>query len=164
MSRLDQMQDLNVPYNGFQPKPKSSKYRSFNDSYGQPQAPSLKNLPPQLRNTQPESRAVPNLSKFVHQNQITSPYKGSEPEFHSADPDITPIETLEGFQPTEEEKKHIRETFTPSSENVSCKDLLEHVKHCPLCKKYYKTDIIPYIIIIFILVIILIILLKKVLS
>ena len=131
-SRLDQMQDLNVPYNGFQPKPKSSKYRSFNDSYGQAQ-PSFQNLPPQLRNVQPAARSIPNTNKHVHRNMITSPYQGEQQQFYSEDPDVTPIDSLEEFQPErEEEKQHIKETFSPSGDDVNCKDLLEHVKKLSL--------------------------------
>lgn len=165
--RFDQMQDLNNPYMDYSPKSSSSKYRSFEESYGNVQ-PSMPQLPPHLANVSPPMRAAPNTRKFVHQNMITRPQQRQRA--FPPQPTVTPIESLEEFNehppvsveaPPEEE---IKETFSPSGDHVNCKDLLDHVNNCPLCQNYYKNDVLPYIIIIFILVVILIVLLKKVLS
>lgn len=166
--RFDQMQDLNTPYMDYSPKSSSSKYRSFEESYGNVQPTNMPRLPPHLENISPQNRATPNTRKFVHQNMITRPQQ-RQTEF-PPQPTVTPIESLEEFNehpPVHEEsssEEDIKESFSPSGDHINCKDLLEHVNNCPLCQNYYKNDVLPYIIIIFILVVILIILLKKVLS
>lgn len=47
---------------------------------------------------------------------------------------------------------------------ISCVDVLEHIKNCPVCSKFYNTDKTIYLVIIIILIIMLAILLKRLLE
>ena len=59
------------------------------------------------------------------------------------------------------EKKHYRENF---KKEIQCIEICDHIKGCPICSKFYKTDKTIYIVVIVILCLILLILLKKVLK
>ena len=52
----------------------------------------------------------------------------------------------------------------PGSWPISCIDIANHVKDCPICSKFYNNDKTVYIIVIVVLVIIVLLLLKKVLD
>ena len=45
--------------------------------------------------------------------------------------------------------------------NLNCIEIAEHIRHCPICSKFYENDKTIYVIVIIILLIICIILLKK---
>ena len=49
-------------------------------------------------------------------------------------------------------------------QSISCIDIARHIKHCPICIKFYDNDRSMYIITIIVLVVICIILLKKLLE
>ena len=52
----------------------------------------------------------------------------------------------------------------PQQRELSCMEIARHVKHCPICSKFYDNDKSVYIIVIILLVIFCIILLKKILD
>jgi hypothetical protein len=52
----------------------------------------------------------------------------------------------------------------PQPRELSCIEIARHVKHCPICSKFYDNDKSVYIIVIILLVIFCIILLKKILD
>lgn len=54
----------------------------------------------------------------------------------------------------------LQENFT----NISCLDVANHIKSCPLCSKFYNTDKTIYIIAIVVLSLVCLLLLKKVLN
>ena len=63
--------------------------------------------------------------------------------------------------------RQLRENYDPPANcvcNINCLDINEHITKCPICSKFYNTDLTIYIIVIVILCIICLILLKKVLK
>jgi len=51
-----------------------------------------------------------------------------------------------------------------SRPSFSCQDIYYHIEDCPMCKKFYKSDITMYLIVIAILIVVCALLLKKVLN
>jgi len=60
--------------------------------------------------------------------------------------------------------QHIPHPPQPQPRELSCMEIARHVKHCPICSKFYDNDKSVYIIVIILLVIFCIILLKKILD
>lgn len=59
---------------------------------------------------------------------------------------------------------HQHSQHIPHPRELSCMEIARHVKHCPICSKFYDNDKSIYIIVIILLVIFCIILLKKILD
>jgi hypothetical protein len=51
-----------------------------------------------------------------------------------------------------------------TTSNINCIEIAEHIKHCPICSKFYNTDKTIFVVALVILAIVCILLLKRVLE
>lgn len=106
---------------------------------------------------------TPNVTKFIRND--------NGKKFHeNSGMNIIPNIKKEHFSPkqnipqpsTHPVPHHFREHFE-ESKSLSCIDISEHIKKCPVCSQLYNNDKTIYLIVIFFLCLICLLLLKKVL-
>jgi hypothetical protein len=68
------------------------------------------------------------------------------------------------IHPHSQHSQHSQQHSQHQPRELSCIEIARHVKHCPICSKFYDNDKSVYIIVIILLVIFCIILLKKILD
>ena len=79
-------------------------------------------------------------------------------------PQNSPPHMMEHYSEGPPEEAHQMEKSNHALTNISCLDIANHVKDCPICSKFYNNDKTVYIIVIVVLTIICLLLLKKVLD
>jgi hypothetical protein len=74
------------------------------------------------------------------------------------------VEAYNGGPPEQIEQPSAEPPANPALTGISCLDIANHVKDCPICSKFYNNDKTVYIIVIVVLAVICLLLLKKVLD
>jgi len=104
------------------------------------------NLPPEV---------VDKYRRHIRQTSFMRPESGMAPY----GPSPQSIESYEDAQV--QQNLHVD---NPALTGISCLDIANHVKDCPICSRFYNNDKTVYIIVIVVLAIICLLLLKKVLD
>ena len=113
------------------------------------------NLPPQLAD---KYRRLIRKSAPFHPSSGMTPYNQPPP---NQNPHM--VEQYEDGPP-EMAQEMDPQVSNPALTGISCLDIANHVKDCPICSKFYNNDKTVYIIVIVVLAIICLLLLKKVLD
>lgn len=100
----------------------------------------------------------PNVDKFIHQDiQRTMPDTGIN-GLRQYQPDLRHIpqqRLLDISQPEQDFRMTVP---------LNCIDVANHIKECPICSKFYNTDLTIYYIVIVVLAVLCILMMKKTLG
>ncbi len=100
---------------------------------------------------------TPNVTKFIRNDTGKKFHENSGMNIKKEN--FSPKQNIPPPQPI---SHHFREHFE-ESKSLSCIDISEHIKKCPVCSQLYNNDKTIYLIVIFFLCLICLLLLKKVL-
>mgnify|MGYP003684366771 CR=1 FL=1 len=148
-------------YHGHYP----GSHSMYDKAYGRPiSQPSQQQLQSKLRQPHmalPESGM--NMMRPVHpvsQNVVNTPahMPSHAPSHYEQQPQ------QQQQPPQEHYAEYYEQLSNSNSSHLSCLEISEHIKNCPICSKFYNNDNTVYIIVIVILSIICILLLKRVLD